>query len=831
MDLSHADAHWDGEVTRNPYHVSTWVNYVEFKKNSGCKNTDLYAVYERAVRHLPRSYKLWRMYLADRTSHLENKRVTDRRLELLADAYERALVHLHKMPRIWLDYCDLLVSMLKGTRVRHAFDRALQSLPITQHRPVWDLYVPWAREFGVPETAVRVYRRYLMYEPSRREDFVSYLEGIGQHGEAARQLVICLDDESYASPSGSTRHQLWMQLCDICANHPDEVYRILNVEGIMRSGIATFSDEVGRLWCRLADFYIRLGLFDRARDVYEEAISSVVTVKDFTIVFDAYVKVEETIVTTRLSLDEEQQEEGDGETDQEDVDLSLARLEALIEKRPLLLNSVVLRQNPHNVHEWIKRVKLVRETSGGSPDRAVSAYVEAVRTVDPQMASGKLSNLWISFAGFYEKQKDLKNAASVYSRAAGVDFRSVEELAGVYCAWGEFELRHGRCGEALRVLQRAVEEPPSSAQRRRAQAAAEGRGVAEALPAADKLHRNGRVWSFLLDLEESLGSVESVRKAYRRCIDLKVVTPSMMLNLASYFEEHDFFEDSFRAYEEAVSLFQYPHVKELWFAYIDKFIARYEGSKIERLRDIFEQALKGVPEECAAEVYLRYCRAEERFGLVRHAMAVLDRGCRAVPERDRLDFYRLYIKKVEKHYGVTKTRPLFDRAIAELSDDMARELCVDYAKVEQRLGEVDRARAIFRHGSQYADPRRDPGYWKLWRGFEEDHGNEETFREMLRIERSIQIANSQVNYVSSSISDPSGAAFVRAGGGAGAGGIDGMAAAAEAAVGRKRALEGAFAVSGSEAVAADFGREIDIDSEEVASAVPPSLYGNMMESS
>lgn len=41
-----------------------------------------------------------------------------------------------------------------------------------------------------------------------------------------------------------------------------------------------------------------------------------------------------------------------------DLELRLARFEELIARRPLLLNSVLLRQNPHNVHEWHKRVKL-----------------------------------------------------------------------------------------------------------------------------------------------------------------------------------------------------------------------------------------------------------------------------------------------------------------------------------------------------------------------------------------------------------------------------------------------------------------------------------------
>lgn len=45
-------------------------------------------------------------------------------------------------------------------------------------------------------------------------------------------------------------------------------------------------------------------------------------------------------------------------TDDIDLELRLARFEHLMERRLLLLNSVLLRQNPHNVQEWHKRVML-----------------------------------------------------------------------------------------------------------------------------------------------------------------------------------------------------------------------------------------------------------------------------------------------------------------------------------------------------------------------------------------------------------------------------------------------------------------------------------------
>jgi hypothetical protein len=110
-----------------------------------------------------------------------------------------------------------------------------------------------------------------------------------------------------------------------------------------------------------------------------------------------------------------------------DVDLRLARLEALMERRPELVSSVLLRQNPHNVHEWHKRVKLF----AGDPTRQILTYTEAVKTVDPLKALGKPHTLWVDFAKLYEKHGDLPNARVILEKATQVrlhhDLRQLDQ--------------------------------------------------------------------------------------------------------------------------------------------------------------------------------------------------------------------------------------------------------------------------------------------------------------------------------------------------------------------------------------------------------------------
>ena len=116
--------------------------------------------------------------------------------------------------------------------------------------------------------------------------------------EAAKHLADVLNDDAFHSLSGKSSHQLWLELCEMLTKHAARVETI-NVDAIVRGGIQTFSDEAGKLWTALADFYIRRGMFDTACDIYEEAMASVVTVRDFSLIYDAYTKFEESMLRPR----------------------------------------------------------------------------------------------------------------------------------------------------------------------------------------------------------------------------------------------------------------------------------------------------------------------------------------------------------------------------------------------------------------------------------------------------------------------------------------------------------------------------------------------------
>jgi len=118
---------------------------------------------------------------------------------------------------------------------------------------------------------------------------------------------------------------------------------------------------------------------------------------------------------------------------------------------------------------------------------------------------------------------------------------------------------------------------------------------------------------------------------------LKCVVLQVVINYANFLEENEYWEESFKVYERGVELFTYPIAFEIWNTYLSKFVKRYGGNKIERARDLFEQALKDCPEKFVKPIFLMYAALEEEHGLAKRAMGVLERATEKVALQDRFE--------------------------------------------------------------------------------------------------------------------------------------------------------------------------------------------------
>uniref|UniRef100_A0A8C3C3X8 Suppressor of forked domain-containing protein n=1 Tax=Cairina moschata TaxID=8855 RepID=A0A8C3C3X8_CAIMO len=447
------------------------------------------------------------------------------------------------MPRIWLDYCQFLVGQGRITRTRRTFDRALRALPITQHHRLWPLYLRFVRLYPLPETAVRVYRRYLKVRggaPNGTQWYAVAFGGIQWH-----PAVLGGTQRWLASPNST-----WC--------HPGA--------------------PQGTQW--------------------QPGAPS-------------------------------------------------------ITQGCLVAPSGTRCQNPHNVHEWHKRVRLHHG--------------------DPQQVGGAPGR-------------------------RGGD------------TWG----RRGE-GRSARIPQNGHE----------------GQGAISQHPPMSPLSPLSPLSPSNVPNVPLSPPWQSTKAVYERILDLRIATPQIVINYGLFLEERGYFEESFKAYERGIALFRWPNVAAVWHSYLTKFVARYGGRKLERARDLFEQALDGCPQKYAKTIYLLYAKLEEEFGLARHAMAVYERATRAVLPAEQRDMFNIYIKRAAELYGVTHTRPIYEKAIE-----------VGTARCHQ----CPQGLTV----SPSPPPQITANFWQTWKDFEIRHGNEDTIREMLRIKRSVQATyNTQVNFMAS----------------------------------------------------------------------------------
>lgn len=725
------DIPYEQEILKNPDDITPWFRYLFHKRDRPL--ADQVSVYERAVRLFPRSYKLWKAYLDLRVTHVKRLNSSSKQNEYsrVNHCFQRALVLLNKMPRIWTDYLEFLMLQSNVTLTRKAFDSALQSVSVYQHYRIWPLYIKFATTMANDDTCVRIFKRYLYIQPREIESYIDLLTDKGFYDEAAHNLIKILDDPDFTSVQGKSRYQLWADLAEILIHHPEETSN-WPTDRILRSGIQRYPDQRGKLWVHLATYFINKGDIEKARDVFEEGMTTAMTVRDFSLVFDSYSEMEEVNLSKLV-------EKGDPSLDSE-IDRLMASFEQLMNRRTFLLSDVLLRQDPNNVVEWEKRVALWT----GNDEQMVKTYSEALETINPHHANGRLYKLWTSYAKFYEKRQQLDWARVIFEKATKVPFKSINELVEIYIEWAEMELRVEDFERALNLLEQATKIPKINTSK--------VDFFDEKVAPQERLFKSMKLWSFYVDLLESIASedepssIEDVKKAYDAIFHLKIGTPLTIVNYANFLWDLDRFEEAFKVYERGVGIFSYPVAFEIWNIYLQKAVERKLG--MERLRDLFEQALEGCPNTMAKPIFVLFGKLEEDRGLVRNAMKIYDRASNVVPDKDKLEMFKYYIARTIENFGLAATRPIFERAINALPESDAKDACLDFIAVEIKLGEVDRARALYGYGSQFCDPRTSPDYWEKWHDFELQYGNEDTYREMLRIKRSVVAQfNTDIGYL------------------------------------------------------------------------------------
>jgi pre-mRNA-splicing factor SYF1 len=84
----------------------------------------------------------------------------------------------------------------------------------------------------------------------------------------------------------------------------------------------------------------------------------------------------------------------------------------------------------------------------------------------------------------------------------------------------------------------------------------------ESLSVQARLFKSLKLWSFYVDLEESIGTVETTKTVYDKILELKIANAQIIVNYAAFLEENKYFEESFKVV--LLCLDDRPMLKYVW---------------------------------------------------------------------------------------------------------------------------------------------------------------------------------------------------------------------------------------------------------------------------
>ena len=715
--------------------VSVWLSYISLKKSEFLSNTStnseelatesdkLWAYYDRAVEKIPRSYKIWAEYCETRSSFVAQFLFEhDESVQRANGTFERAVLNLWTCPRLWIEYLAFIGKQKRMGLLRKVMNRALQSLPITQHDRLWECFLPIVRQNHAVATAADAYKRFVQLHPEHIEDACEFFVEEKSPKHAAFFITMLLNNPNFTSLNNRNKYYWWSELAAMIAADPT----IDNAEEMLRNGCADFVVETGRMWVLIGERYARLGRFADAIQTFEDAMKVMKSAKDFAIVFEG---------ATQLLMSLSQASPGS-------FGVCEKKLLDLLDRRELLLNSAQLRSNPNNVECWLRRAALFMDrTHEYVPKKRQSLweslaemteqhgqlmiFAEAMDTVDPKKAcEGKFCDLWIGLSMLVDLPSVVLDAATADEDMLASD------IVGIYRYYGEMLLKNRDDLAARDILHRAVDD----------------RRTHNTIGSPE-------LWNLALDVEWCYGGAASTKALFEKCLSTKSATERHVVAYSHFLEQSEHYDEMFRVYERGIAAIGWPNCFRLWIRYLHKFVQTYKNTKRERTRDLFEESLKDAPPTEAVSLFLLYAKFEEDYGIFEKAMRIYKRAFEITGSDDILN---VWVTSASRLFGVTRSRSVYEHAISTHQGAELINWCTRYSTLETKLMEFDRARAILSHAAQAADPEKFPEFWSHFETFELTHGTKETYTQMLSLKNiaSARFAQSHVTFEPSRTNAP-----------------------------------------------------------------------------
>ena len=222
---------------------------------------------------------------------------------------------------------------------------------------------------------------------------------------------------------------------------------------------------------------------------------------------------------------------------------------------------------------------------------------------------------------------------------------------------------------------------------------------------------NAGAWAKYAAWEERQGDLRRARSVYERALDVDARNATMWRRYAEMEMRNRAPSHARNVLDRAVTLL--PRVDDLWFKYVhmEQVLGNVEGA-----RAVFRRWADYEPDHAAWAAWVKF---EIAAGDVPAARSVYDAYVRVLPcARSYINYARFEMREAG---DVGAARAVYERAAADLGDDA--DLLCSFAAFEARVGEPDRATAIYKHALATAPADKKDGVFAAYSAFERGRGD------------------------------------------------------------------------------------------------------------
>jgi pre-mRNA-splicing factor SYF1 len=215
------------------------------------------------------------------------------------------------------------------------------------------------------------------------------------------------------------------------------------------------------------------------------------------------------------------------------------------------------------------------------------------------------------------------------------------------------------------------------------------------------------------------------------------------------------FEESFRTSERAIEMFGWPHKYEIWIQFLQAVVSRFKHTKVERVRDLFAKCIQRLPmpssdsskgqiQDQGKLFFVMCAKFEEEYGMISGCLDILRQAVTFLEQPAlKFDVFNLLLAKTLTFKGIMETRKEFEQVFEFMTGPHLIQLGLRFAKLERKLGETERCRAIYEHLSQFVNPYSQTAankiFWNVWDKFELHHGDKDSYTDFVRVKKTVEL--------------------------------------------------------------------------------------------